>query len=246
MSDTTEGLKTKVCKTCGADKPTSEFPYISTRNRHDSHCKICRNKRNVDYVKSRGEEFAQKKRDYANNHFKNNREAGLKYRKERYLTYNREEQLEKRRKWYRDNKEKHAANRTKYELENKDRLRLARRKWENSRLKNDINYKLHKSLAGRVRFELKGVAKRTSRTEELIGCTISELKIFIENQFLEGMNWSNWETNGWHIDHRIPVSWFNLENEHCRKLAFNYKNLQPLWGEDNLKKKNFYSHKMAV
>lgn len=122
----------------------------------------------------------------------------------------------------------------------------ARRKWENERLANDINYKLHKKLAGRIRHELKGVAKRTLRTEELIGCTISELIVFIEAQFKPGMTWANHSTNGWHIDHRIPVSWFNLENENCRRLAFSYKNLQPLWAEENLEKKFFYSHALAI
>lgn len=108
-----------------------------------------------------------------------------------------------------------------------------------------MNYKLQKSLAKRIRHELKEVGRKDKATEELIGCTIEELRVFIESHFLDGMDWGNWNTEGWHLDHRIPVSWFNLENENCRKLAFNYKNLQPLWSEDNLKKKNFYSHKMA-
>ena len=79
----------------------------------------------------------------------------------------------------------------------------------------------------------------------MIGCTIPELKLFIENMLPEEWTWDNYGVNGWHIDHRIPLSWFNLENENCRKIAFSYKNLQPLWGTENILKRNFYSHKLA-
>lgn len=253
-------MEDTICKGCGVVLTRENAYYSNAKKSFISRCKPCYSihrkpsiekyaKNNPDKIKAnnlrQGEKNRERNRVYAKEYHLKNRESGLEYRRQRYLTYNREEQLEKRRKWYRDNKQKHAENRTAYEEKNKDRLRAARRKWENDRLRTDINYRLHKSLAWRVRSELKGIRRKTTRTEELIGCTIEELKVFIEIQLQEGMTWDNWATNGWHIDHRIPISWFNLENENCRKLAFSYKNIQPLWGEDNLRKKNFYSHKLA-
>lgn len=242
----TNEQKEKICKDCGITKPLADFSYIRTRGRYEPRCKICQRGKQLQYAHNNYGRDGEKKKKYAKEHYFKNREKGLEYRRERYKTYDREEQLVKRRKWYQDNKERYAKNRDKYENENKDRLRAARRKWENNRLAEDINYRLHKTLAGRIRHELNGRNKRNNRTEQLIGCTIDELKIHIQNQFQDGMTWGNWKTNGWHVDHNIPLSWFNLENENCRKIAFSYKNMQPLWGVDNIRKKNYFSHKMVA
>lgn len=250
----------KKCTVCKAEKPLSEFYFKKSKCKGcvSDKGKIYRSK-NKDKINERGLAYRSKNRDKINKKLseyqKNNpqlRNAYYAKNKERLQGFNkasylkkRDENIEKRKIWYQNNKERHAANRTKYEEKNKDRLRAARRKWENNRLATDINYKLHKNISGRIREELNGKKKRTDRTEMLLGCTIEELKVFLQNQFQDGMTWDNWETNGWHVDHRIPLSWFNLENENCRKLAFSYKNLQPLWGADNLRKKNFYSDKLA-
>ena len=48
------------------------------------------------------------------------------------------------------------------------------------------------------------------------------------------MSWDNY--GKWHIDHIIPLSSANSEDD-IYKLC-HYTNLQPLWAEDNLKKSN--------
>ena len=39
--------------------------------------------------------------------------------------------------------------------------------------------------------------------------------------------------NGWEIDHIKPCASFDLSDPKEQKHCFFYKNLQPLWGEDN-------------
>jgi hypothetical protein len=47
-----------------------------------------------------------------------------------------------------------------------------------------------------------------------------------------------WENQGtWHIDHRIPVSAFDMTNPVEQKAAFHYTNLQSMWGSGNIKKR---------
>lgn len=100
---------------------------------------------------------------------------------------------------------------------------------------NDLQF----SLAGRLRatmnraFRRKWV-KKPVRTEELFGCSISELKAHIEKQFINGMSWEN--RKAFHIDHIVPVIAFNMEDIEEVKCAFNWKNLRPLFGRDNLRK----------
>jgi hypothetical protein len=48
------------------------------------------------------------------------------------------------------------------------------------------------------------------------------------------MSWEN--RDKWHIDHIIPIS--SAKTSEAIIILSNYKNLQPMWAEDNLKKSN--------
>ena len=48
------------------------------------------------------------------------------------------------------------------------------------------------------------------------------------------MSWDNYGL--WHIDHRVPCVKFDLSKPIEQQKCFNFKNLQPLWAIDNLKK----------
>jgi hypothetical protein len=77
----------------------------------------------------------------------------------------------------------------------------------------------------------KNIKKKFS-SEYLVGCNYNDLKCHLESLFIDGMSWEN--QGKWHIDHIIPLSSANNEEE-IYKLC-NYTNLQPLWTIDNLKK----------
>ena len=71
---------------------------------------------------------------------------------------------------------------------------------------------------------------------KLLGCSFDELKDWLERQFREGMSWENYGRKGWHIDHIVPCCHFDLTKIEEQKQCFNYKNLRPLWTNENLKK----------
>ena len=75
---------------------------------------------------------------------------------------------------------------------------------------------------------------KTRRTEELLDYTVEELKEHLESLFKDGMTWEN--QGKWHIDHRIPQSYFTEIDQ--LKECFALENLKPEWGKWNQSKGN--------
>lgn len=98
----------------------------------------------------------------------------------------------------------------------------------------DPSYRLCENMRSRFYAAIKGNKKNS--VKELVGCSPEELKLYLESKFQLGMNWSNQGYRGWHVDHIIPLSLFNLNDPEEVSKAFHYTNLQPLWAKDNLKK----------
>ena len=96
----------------------------------------------------------------------------------------------------------------------------------------DINYKLTCVLRSRLNRAIKCDSKTGSAVHDL-GCSISEFKNYIESKFQPGMTWDNWSRTGWNLDHKNPLSSFNLEDLKQLKKACHYTNLQPLWVHDH-------------
>lgn len=127
---------------------------------------------------------------------------------------------------------------------NKDAINVSRRTQEGRKkrsesamrtFKTNPNSKLATLLRNRVRAALKAKTRQLTALE-LIGCTLEELRSHLESRFLPGMCWNNHTLKGWHIDHVIPCSAFDLSKKEDQRRCFNYKNLRPLWWIDNLKK----------
>ena len=97
------------------------------------------------------------------------------------------------------------------------------------RLAINIRVRLNNILRKEV-----GYIKRKNIAVDNLGCSVEELKAYLESKFTVGMDWNN--RSKWHIDHIIPLSSFDLSDPNQLKKACHYTNLQPLWAKDNLKK----------
>lgn len=131
--------------------------------------------------------------------------------------------------------DRHPEKRKAYREKVKDKYRDYHRVYEYNRKKTDVNYKLMHNLRGRVRHAVKRGQKSGSAVRDL-GCSIEEFKQYIEAKFQEGMTWDNWSHKGWHIDHIIPLSSFDLTDREQFLKACHFTNMQPLWAIDNIKK----------
>tara|TARA_R110000824_G_scaffold8429_9_gene38217 strand:- start:825 stop:1427 length:603 start_codon:yes stop_codon:yes gene_type:complete len=160
------------------------------------------------------EEFREQRKEY----YKKNKERMNEHASNHYFK-NKEYCQEKQREWKEANKEKHKA----YEKE-----------YERNRYETDPQYRLRKNCRSRVYNALRGIAIKSDKTVNLIGCPIPELKTHLESQFTEGMSWENY--GDWHVDHIKPCASFDLTDPDQQKECFNFSNLQPLWAYDNMSK----------
>lgn len=178
-----------------------------------------------------------------------------------YRSINAETIKDQSKLYYKANKEERKKYQRQYRADNKDEIcRLGKeyreshpekgREWfknnpdytkvyERNRLKVDLNYKIKVYLRSRVRAAIKGNWKSGSAVKDL-GCSIDELKLYLEKRFELGMDWNNWSSTGWHIDHVIPLYNFDLTDRGQFLEACHYTNLQPLWAKENLSKGRRY------
>lgn len=115
----------------------------------------------------------------------------------------------------------------KYDEARTPEQRKAKYEKEKNRLKTDIQFKLSRYLRRRLYDALNKGYKSGSSVSDL-GCSVLELKVYIESKFQDGMTWSNWGQKGkvWHIDHIIPLASFDLTNREQLLKAVHYTNLQ--------------------
>ncbi len=162
------------------------------------------------------------------------KECGRKMCKE-YKERNKEKIKEYNKEYKEKNKEKIKEKNKEYNIKNKEIIQEKRTIYQKERRYNDINYKLRESISKRIRKLLK--SKYSEKSKELIGCTLDEVKKWLEYNFYGNINWEN-HGSIWHIDHVIPCSLFDLTNSEHRKICFSWANIQPLYCEKNLSKNN--------
>lgn len=205
-------MKTKKCNTCNLEKNISEFhKWKYGPDGYKRECKKCRKSETNKYYQNNSEKVKIRVSDYRKKNL-----GKLKQSKKLIYEKNKENILSANKKYRDENREK-------------------RNKYVRERKLTDPIFKLKHSMNSRIRvfMKTKNITKK-NKTFDIVGCSPEELKEHLENQFTEGMTWENHGRYGWHIDHIIPLSSATTEDD-IIKLC-NYKNLQPLWAIDNIKK----------
>lgn len=145
---------------------------------------------------------------------------------------NRGKVLEKQKAYYEANREKIRAGRKMYYKRNEKKILERNRVWYKKRYHSNINFRLAHNLRARLRSSIALGIKSGSFVRDL-GCSIDELRLYLERQFQPGMSWENWSYHGWHIDHKVPLNVFDLTRREEFLEACHYTNLRPLWAADN-------------
>ena len=117
-------------------------------------------------------------------------------------------------------------------------LTKQKNEWCKNESITNINYRLKKSLASRLRNVLKNLKlEKNNSTINYIGCNIQYLKEWFEYNFSEEMNWDNYGSY-WSIDHVLPVCIFDLTNEDEKMKCWSWSNLTPVTIKYNSSKKS--------
>ena len=151
----------------------------------------------------------------------------------KYNANNLDRVREFKRRWQRDNRLKIAE----WANNNIERVRVYKKRYKQTNKNAQIAGVLRMRICSALRSQN---ARKTNKTSEYIGCSFQELRSYLEKQFKNGMTWKNRGLFGWHIDHIKPVKEFDLTKIEEQKKCFHFSNLQPLWAEENLKKRFFY------
>lgn len=101
-----------------------------------------------------------------------------------------------------------------------------------------LDYRLRDNLRRRLSKTLKDIP-REKKAHELLGCSFRYFKKTIEMQFTVGMSWNNY--GDWHLDHKHPCMNFDFTKRGQQAKCFNFKNLRPLWADENRKRKKKFN-----
>lgn len=203
-------MESKKCSKCQTVKNICDFhKWKYGTDGYRRECKECRRLETKSYYQKNKEQIKSTVSLYRKNNpkkIKELKEKIYKRDKEKILLSN---------KIYRDN--------------NKEK----RNEYNRKRKLTDPIFKLKHLMNSRMRVFMKSHnITKNNKTFEIIGCSPSVLKEYIENKFQSGMSWDN--QGEWHIDHIIPLSSGKTEKEIL--MLCHYTNLQPLWAIDNIKK----------
>lgn len=203
-------MNTKICSKCNIEKEVCNFH--KWKYGPDGYKRICKECRKIE------------SKTYYNNNNENIKLKVSNYRKD-----NPDKVKELKKRIYERDKERILMVVKTYRENNRQK----RNEYNKNRKIVDPIYNLKHLMNSRMRIFMKSqnITKK-NKTFEIVGCSPEELKEHLENQFKNGMTWDN--QGEWHIDHIIPLSSGNTEEE-IIKLC-HYTNLQPLWAIDNMKK----------
>lgn len=107
----------------------------------------------------------------------------------------------------------------------------------------DSKHKIDRSMRASIWAGLKnGYGKNGCKWTSAVGYSLTNLIDHLKNNFQSGMTWNNYGKgkDHWSIDHIIPRSafFYNHYNNLQFKKCWDLNNLQPLWNDENTRKRN--------
>ena len=223
----------KKCVVCEEEKDLTDFPkHRENKDGRRGTCKACVEIKSKIYR----ERNKEKLKECYKNHYIKNKEK-IKAQQKEYNKKTKGKIDARTKAWADRNAEKLKKYRDEYYQANKDRIsnykknnRSKLNEYRKNLAKRNQNFALSEIVRARMGKLLRdNNIKKSQRTVDLIGCSISFLKNHLESKFTSGMTWENRGNNGWHVDHIKPCASFDLSDPEQQKQCFHYTNLQPLW-----------------
>jgi hypothetical protein len=142
-------------------------------------------------------------------------------------------------KWYEQNKQNRKEYHKQWRTENVNKWRKTKRDYERNRKERDPLYKLINNFRTAIYQVLKeNNVQKNGHYFDILKYSPENLIEHLESKFKDNMTWDNY--GEWHVDHIKPISLFQIteigDNEFMS--CWSLENLQPLWGEENIRKSN--------
>lgn len=126
----------------------------------------------------------------------------------------------------------------------KDDYREKHNTYLRGRYTEDTNFKLETLYRARVRCFIKGgIKKGHEKYTEMLGCSWDTLRKWLESNFSPEMNWENYGSL-WHVDHTMPCASFDMTDAASVNACFNWSNLAPMIGVENISKSDKINMKL--
>ena len=150
------------------------------------------------------------------------------------------ERLKKNHKiWAEKNKEHLSKYIKEYREKNVDKIRQIKRDYERNRKSRDPLYKLISNFRTAIYQVLKeSNVEKNKHYFDILQYTPEQLITHLELKFKDTMTWDNY--GEWHVDHKLPITHFNIQEMGDSEFmkCWSLDNLQPMWGDENIKKSN--------
>lgn len=194
----------KICNKCGIEKSIMEFHKGSGKNGVRSVCKICSNKQSKINSKIHYQNNKEKEKKRTNEFRINNQHLVKKWKKD----------------FYDKHKKQILEDVSKYRNDNRQEINSKKILYYKKIRKNEPWKILFNSIYNRTN---DGVNKLGSMIETL-GYDHNQLKLRLEMNFKDNMNWDNYG-KFWELDHKKPLQSFNHNKS---KIINSLSNLIPM------------------
>lgn len=227
--------QTRVCTCCKQAKPATREYFHAYKRAPDGCRAVCRVCRAADHAANRDERLKARREHYAANRERLNAISRAYYRA------NIEAQQAAGRNRHHKNRDLRIAQMREYLEKNRDELNARRRPKSvadfHAKYRVDLEFTLRHRVRALVSVSLKK-RRKSRRMVEILGYDVDTLRAHLEAQFVDGMTWEHFMRGEIHIDHKQPISSFNISSDNCPafKECWALSNLRPMWARENLSK----------